>query len=118
MGQTGRDRRRADPWSILTEGVSLLGSLDLGDITHSLATLANPDAGFLEMLGRTREERVEKMATMLRTSSPADMEEIATVYALALAKGAETHPGPGAEKPRKRRDQTSAEWRKERRLAS
>ena len=124
MGQTGRDRRPADPFSILTQGMRQVGSLDLGKIQQALAYLANPDASFLDMLGRTREERVEKIATLLANMSPADMEEMGTIYALAIARAAETGSqdraeiGRRTERSRQRRGQSSAEWRRERRLAS
>jgi hypothetical protein len=102
--------------------------MDPGEITRGLASFANPNGGgFLDMLGRTREERVEKMATMLRNSSEADMEEMGNVFALAMAQVAEDKAGGGderdssrlrAERPRRRRGMTSAEWREERRRVS
>jgi len=108
-------------------GMRRMGSLDLGDIRRGLENLANPDAGLLEMLGRTRAERVERMAALLRKSSPDDMEEMGAVYTLAMARlaeeqaraAAEPSPRPHrTERARRRRDQTAAEWRKERRLTS
>ena len=98
MGQTGRDRQPADPFSILTHGMRQMGSLDLGKIKEALAYLANPDASFLDMLGRTREERVEKIATLLANMSPADMEEMGTIYALAIARAAEAGSQDKAER--------------------
>lgn len=113
---------------MLAEGMKRVVNLDLGDITRGLASLANPNGGgFLDMLGRTREERVEKMAAMLRNGSEADMAEMGHIFALATAKVAEEKVGAGeernraglrAERPRRRRGQTSAEWREERRRAS
>ncbi len=70
MGQTGHDRRPADPFSMLTQGMRQMGSLDLGEVRQGLAYFTNPDASFLDMLGRTREERVEKMATHARPTCP------------------------------------------------
>jgi hypothetical protein len=124
MGQTGRDRRPADPFSILTHGMRQIGSLDLDKIKQGMAYLTNPDASFLDMLGRTREERVEKIATLLANMSPAEMEEMGTIYALAIARAAEAgsqdraEVGRRTDRPRQRRGQSSAEWRRERRLAS
>jgi hypothetical protein len=124
MGQTGHHRRPADPFTILTNGMRKMGSLDLGEIRQGLATLTNPDASLLDMLGRTREERVEKMAGMLANMSPADMEEMGTIYALAMAQAAEAgsqhraEPRRRADGARRPRGQSSAEWRRERRLAS
>jgi hypothetical protein len=116
-GEEQPSRSRPDPVTMFTTGMKRIGSLDLADIRSGLANLSRPSVGgLLGMLGRSREERVEKMATMLRNSSPAEMEELGAVYALALAGMTEKAPGVG--KPRKRRDLTSAEWRKERRLAS
>jgi hypothetical protein len=74
--------------------------VDLGDIWQAMANLANPDANFLDMLGRTREERVEKMATMLRNSDDADITEMGVVFGLAMAKVAEG--GSTAAGPRRR----------------
>ncbi|HET9771334.1 MAG TPA: hypothetical protein VFS16_10630, partial [Acidimicrobiia bacterium] len=68
--------------------------VDLGDIWQAMANLANPDANFLDMLGRTREERVEKMATMLRNSDDADIAEMGVVFGLAMAKVGEDGPPP------------------------
>ena len=131
MTQRGRP---ADPLSTLAAGMRQIGRLDLGDIRRGLANLANPSAvGLLNMLGSTRQERVETMATMLRNSSEADIAELGDVFGLAMAKLAEEqalrpfaviavaeegrqHRRP-ANRPRRRRGQTAAEWRTERRLA-
>ena len=97
MGQTGRDRRPADTFSIVTQGMRQMGSLDLGDIKQAVGHLTNRNGGFLDLLGRNREERVEKMATMLRNSSEADIEEMGVVFGLAMAKAVEgsgTRPAP------------------------
>ncbi|HZQ77424.1 MAG TPA: hypothetical protein VFE55_08850 [Acidimicrobiia bacterium] len=115
-------QRRPDPWSVVSEGLRQLSRLDVGDIRRGFENLAHPSArGMLESLGRTREEQVEKMAAMLRNSSEADIEEMGTVFALAMAKLAEEQARPAAQasdRPRRRRDQTAAEWRRERRAAA
>jgi hypothetical protein len=112
-------RERPDPWSVLTEGMRQLGRMDLGDIRRGLENLAYPSAaGMLESLGRTRQERVDKMAAMLRNSSESDIEEMGTVFALAMAQLAEEPAMPAAaaeERPPLRRQLTAAEWRRERR---
>ncbi|MGH8973376.1 MAG: hypothetical protein ACRD0C_09240 [Acidimicrobiia bacterium] len=127
MAQTERNGRRPDPVSMLTGGMRRIASMDLRDVTQALSQFGNPDAGFLDMLGRTREERVEKMAGLLRNCSEADMEEMTTIFALAMAKvagdkaiGDDGQPParPRSERPRRRRGQSAAEWREERRRAS
>jgi hypothetical protein len=128
MGQTERNGQRVDPVAALTGGMRRIASMELSDVTLALSQFTNPNAGFLDMLGRTREERVEKMAALLRNASEADMEEMTTTFALAMAKVAEDkardgdeHPPaarPRTERPRRRRGQSSAEWRAERRRAS
>jgi hypothetical protein len=116
--QEGRDRR-PDPWSVLTEGMRQLSRMDLGDIRRGFENLAYPSAaGMLESLGRTRRERVEKMAAMLRNSSEDDIREMGTVFGLAMAELAEERATPAAppgERPPCRRDVTAAEWRRVRR---
>lgn len=102
--------------------------MDTGEITRGLASFANPKGGgFLDMLGRTRDERVEKMAAMLRKGSEGDMEEMGIIFALANAPVAEDKAGGSderdagqlrVERPRRRRGMTSAEWREERRRVS
>lgn len=117
-GPTEQDRSKPDPIAMLANGMKRIAGLDLDDIRGGLENLSRPSVGgLLRMLGRTREERVEKMASMLRSASPADMEEMATVYAQAMTTATDGAERPAAEKRRKRRDQTAAEWRKERRLA-
>jgi hypothetical protein len=129
MGQTERNGQRVDPVAALTAGMRRVVRMDVGDVTQALSQLTNPNAGFLDMLGRTREERVEKMAGMLRDCSQADMEEMTTIFALAMAKVAEdqakeadeqppARPRVERERPRCRRGQSSAEWRADRRRAS
>jgi hypothetical protein len=81
--------QRVDPVAALTGGVRRIASMDLRGVTQALSQFTNPNAGFLDMLGRTREERVEKMAELLGNASEADMEEMTTIFALAMAKVAE-----------------------------
>ncbi len=128
MGQAERNGQRVDPVAALTGGMRRIASMELRDVAQALSQFTNPDTGFLDMLGRTREERVEKMAGLLRHASEADMEEMTTTFALAMAKAAEDKARDGerqppasrprAERPRRRRGQSSAEWRAECRRAS
>lgn len=122
----GHDRR-PDPLSMLTQSMRRMGSLRLDDITRGLENFANPSArGMLESLGRTQREQVDTMAAMLRNSSEADIEEMGTVFAMAMAKLAEERqsadeadrPERRTDRPRHRRSQSAAERRRERRLAS
>ncbi|MGH8991060.1 MAG: hypothetical protein ACRDYV_06335 [Acidimicrobiia bacterium] len=125
MAQTQSSGRRPDPVAVLTNGMRRVASMDLNDITQALAQLSNPNAGFLDMLGQTRDERVEKMAGLLANATEADMEEMGIIFSLAMAKVAEEKasrdevesPGPFRPRPRRRRGQTAAEWRAERRRA-
>ena len=60
---------------------------------------------------------------MVADMSPADMEEMGTIYALAVVRAAEDgsqdrRARRRAERPRRPRGQRSAEWRRERRLAN
>lgn len=108
MGQTGRDRRPADPFSVLTQGMRQLGTLDLGDLKLAVGHITNRNAGFLELLGRTSDERVERLATMLRNSSEAELEEMGVVFGLAMAKAAD---GPGeTTRPAPRRTDPVSMW--------
>ena len=105
-----------DPLSLLTQSMRKMASLRIEDITRGLENFANPSAkGMLESMGRTRDEQVETMAAMLRNSTEAEIEEMGTVFALAMAKLAEERANHA---PRSRRNQTAAERRRERRLAS
>jgi|GEM_PF-6958765 len=111
--------RQPDPWSVLTEGIRQLSRLDAGDLWRGFENFTYPSAaGMLESLGRTRQERVDKMAAMLRNSSDDDIAEMGTVFGLAMAKLAEEQAGPATpadDRRRRRRDLTAAEWRRERR---
>jgi hypothetical protein len=134
MTQPRSAERRSDPWSILTAGLRQVSRLDLDDLRRGLENFAHPSAaGLMDSLGRTRQERVEKMAELLRNSSEADIEEMGTIFGLAMAKLAEERAAGGdpatpavgnteddelRNRPRRRRGQSAAEWRRERRLAS
>ena len=100
----------------LFKGMRKMSSLRLDDITKGLENFANPSArGMLESLGRTRDEQVATMADMLRNSSEADIEEMGQVFALAMAKLAEERgSSEGSDRPKRRRDQSAAERRRER----
>ena len=129
MTQPHRDEHQPDPWAILTGSLRQMRRLDFEDVRRGLENFARPSAaGMMDSLGRTREQRVERMAEMLRNSSEADMEEMATIFALAMARLAEERagaaagpadrPGARAGSDRHRRDLSAAEWRRERRRAS
>jgi hypothetical protein len=103
---------------MLSEGVRQISRLDLGDLRRGFENFAHPSArGMLESLGRTREEQVERMAALLRNSSEEDVEEMGTVFGLAMARLAEERAATDAadDHPRRRRDLRAAEWRVERR---
>lgn len=127
MGHTRRHRQSAGPMTTLTQGMLRMGNLRLDDIARGLANFAHPSArGLLESMGRTRDEQVETMVEMLRNSSEADIEEMGRVFGLAMARLAEERaqaqaegpPADDVERPRRRRDQSAAEWRRQRRLVS
>jgi hypothetical protein len=105
-----------DPLAILTQGVRRMSTLRIEDITRGFENFANPSArGMLESLGRTRDEQVATMADMLRNSSEADIEEMGQVFAMAMARLAEERSNSGRpERPRRRREQTAAERRRQR----
>ena len=121
--------RRPDPFAILTQTMRRLTDLRLDDITRGLENFANPSArGMLDSMGRTREEQVETLAAMLRNSTEEEIAEMGEVFGLAMAKladertAADTRPDGGGRKtvarstdrPRRRRHQSAAEWRKQR----
>jgi hypothetical protein len=129
MNRDEHTARRPDPWSMLTEGMRQLSRLDLADIRAGLENFTNPSAaGLLQSLGRTRPEQVEKMAAMLRNSSEAEIEEMGTVFGLAMAKLAEERAGGGEPRTletergrhaaRAHHRQSAAERRQARRLSS
>jgi hypothetical protein len=128
MTQPRRNDAQPDTWSMLTGSLRQMRRLDLDDIRRGFENFARPSAaGLMDSMGRTRQERVEKMAELLRNSSEADIEEMGTVFGLAMAKLAEERAGGGAPadtvsteepvRPRRRRGQSASEWRRERRLA-
>jgi len=124
MTQSRRNEHQPDPWAILTGSLRQMSRLELDDIRRGLENFARPSAaGLMDSLGRTRRERVDRMAEMLRHSTEADVEEMATIFALAMAKLAEERAGVGAGAappagPARRRDVSAAEWRRERRRSS
>jgi hypothetical protein len=125
--------RRPDPLSILTQSMRRMADLRLDDITRGLENFANPSArGMLDSLGRTRDEQIENLAAMLRNSSEDEIAEMGQIFGEAMAKLAEERAvgasptagedrqpvvGP-TDRPRRRRGQTAAERRQQRRLAS
>ena len=131
MTQPRRTDRQPDAWSMLTGSLRQMSRMDLDDIRRGFENLARPSAaGLMDSLGQTRQERVEKMAELLRNSSEADIEEMGQIFGLAMARLAEERAFGGAPadgvradteesvRPRRRRGQSAAEWRRERRLAS
>jgi hypothetical protein len=115
---------QTDPLSLMTQAMRKMSALRIDDITRGLENFANPSAkGMLESMGRTRDEQVETMASMLRNSSEAEIEEMGVVFGMAMAKLAEERangaaPDPArAERPSHHRP-SAAERRRERRLAS
>jgi hypothetical protein len=110
--------RRPDPLQVLTTSMRRMADLRIDDITRGLENFANPSArGMLESLGRTRDEQVETMVSMLRNSSEEDIAEMGEVFGLAMARLAEERAvaGPATGQPERRRPQTAAERRLERR---
>lgn len=96
-----------------------MATLSLDDITRGFENFANPSAkGLLESLGRTRREQVDALASILRNSSEDDVAELALIFGEAIAKLAEERTGGPPDRSRSRRDFSSAEWRRERRLRS
>lgn len=131
MGQ--RHRRQPDPLTVLTKSVRRMADLRLDDVTRGLENFANPSArGMLESMGRSREEQIGTLAAMFRNSSEEDMAELAQIFGEAMARlaqeratggslpaGKNPQPAVGrTERPRRPRDQTAAERRRQRRLAS
>ncbi len=109
--------RRPDPLQLLTQSVRRMADLRIDDITRGLENFAKPSArGMLESMGRTRDEQVATMVTMLRNSPEEDIAEMGEVFGLAMAKLAEERT-EGPHRPARRRP-TAAERRRERRLLS
>ena len=114
---------------MLAEGLRQMSRMDLDDMRRGLEQMARPSAaGMLQSMGRTQEDRIEKMAVMLRNSSEEDIAEMGAIFALALARVAEERAagagvpsgsdrGRRSERPRRERGMSAAEWRHQRRLA-
>ena len=120
-----RDRRQPDPLTVLTKSMRRMADLRLDDITRGLENFANPSArGMLDSMGRTREEQVETLSSMLRNSSEEDMAEMAQIFGEAMAKLAEERAAGASPQVAGRTDRparpgrlSSAERRRQRRLA-
>jgi hypothetical protein len=105
------------PVELLTKSMRRMADLRIDDITRGVENFANPSArGMLESMGRTRDEQVDTMVTMLRNSSEEDIAEMGEVFGLAMARLAEERTA-GRPRPVRRRP-TAAERRRERRLLS
>jgi hypothetical protein len=72
-------------------------------------------ASLLELLGETRIERVEVLATMLRNGSPDEFDEAVDLFDRAMAR---VEREQAREEPRQRRQGASAERREQRRRSS
>jgi hypothetical protein len=103
-----------------------LSAFDKRLLADGLAFFERPRlATLLELLGDTKFERVDALATMLRHCPPNEFDEMADVFERALARaardrlrgGGEETDGATAERPR-RRYSASAERREQRRRAS
>jgi hypothetical protein len=131
MAQTQRRPAGMNPFSMLVGGMRRMASMDLDDVTTAMQQFSNPDANFLDMLGRDREERVEKMAELLKGCTEEDMQEMASIFGEAMARNeAEKARQAARQERRSQRDITpmgserpqrrprAAERREERRRAS
>jgi hypothetical protein len=120
-----------NPFSMLVGGMRRMASMDLDDVTSAMQQFTNPDANFLDMLGRDREERVEKMAELLKSCTEEDMQEMASIFGEAMARNeAEKSRQAARQERRTQRDVSpmgserpgrrprAAERREERRRAS
>ena|SRR2546423_10829202 len=113
--------RRPDSLSLLTQTMRRMADLRFDDITRGLQNFAKPSArGMLESMGRTRDEQIETLVTMLRNSSEEEIAEMGQIFGEAMAKLAEerTNAERPTERPTPRRGQTAAERRRQRHLAS
>ena len=130
MAQTERRPAGTNPFSMMVGGMRRMASMDLDDVKQAMQQFTNPDANFLDMLGRDREERVEKMAELLVNCSEEDMLEMGAIFAEAMARN-EANKARQASRPdrrqrpdvtritnERRRRPTAAERREERRRAS
>lgn len=120
MAQTERRPAAMDPFSTLVGGMRRMASMDLDDVSQAMQQFTNPDANFLDMLGRDREERVEKMAELLKNCSEADMLEMGAIFSEAMARNeARSHrDAMRLNSEGSRRRPRAAERRQERRRAS
>ena len=127
MAQTERRPAAMNPFSMLVGGMRRMASMDLDDVSQAMQQFTNPDANFLDMLGRDREERVEKMAELLKNCSEEDMLEMGAIFSEAMARN-ETEKARQAERQERRtmtrfsegsrRRPRAAERRQERRRVS
>lgn len=131
MARTARNARRStslDPFAMLVGGMRRVASMDIDDVTQAVQQFSNPDACFLEMLGRDRPERVERMAAMLRSCSEEDLTELGVIFGEAMARNHQEQARRAQRQPhqevsrlseeRPRRRPTAAERRQQRRRAS
>jgi hypothetical protein len=90
-----------------------LSSFDKRLLADGLAFFGRPRlATLLELLGDSKFERTDTLATMLRHSPPDEFDELVDVFERALARAARD------EEPRRRRYSAAAERREQRRRAS
>jgi hypothetical protein len=90
-----------------------LSSFDKRLLADGLAFFDRPRlATLLELLGDSKFERADTLATMLRHSPPDEFDELVDVFERALARAARD------EEPRRRRYSAAAERREQRRRAS
>lgn len=103
-----------------------LSPFDLRLLAEGLAYFTAPRlAELLDTLGRTEDERVDTLSEMLRNSSEDEITEAVSIFERAVTRVAreqvraqdEGRAPAGRGEPRRRRGQTSAEWREERRRA-
>lgn len=73
-------------------------------------------AGLLEMLGTSKQERVDALVTMLRTCPPEEFDEALDIFERATARAARQRDPE--EEPRRQRYSRSAERREQRRRSS
>ena len=103
-----------------------LSAFDKRLLADGLAFFERPRlATLLELLGDTKFERVDALATMLRHCPPDEFDEMADIFERALARAARDRARgradeteQAAEEPRRRRYSAAAERREQRRRAS
>jgi hypothetical protein len=90
-----------------------LSSFDKRLLAEGLAFFSQPRlASLLELLGETKAERVEVLATMLRNSSPDEFDQAADIFERAMGR---VEREQARAEPRPRRQGASAERREQRR---